>query len=61
MGRQSAAGKRRPRSRAKANIAGNADSTALTHTDARPAEDVWEEDCAAYGHSPELHISMVPR
>jgi hypothetical protein len=61
MGRQWAAGKRRPRSRVKASIAGNADSTALTHTDARPAVDVCEEDCAAYGHSPESHISIAPR
>jgi hypothetical protein len=46
---------------AKASIAGNADSTALAHTDAKPAEDVWEEDCVAYGHSPESHIPMSLR
>ncbi len=61
MGRQWAAAKRCPRSMAKASIAGNADSTALAHTDAKPAEDVWEEDCVAYGHSPESHIPMSLR
>ena len=61
MGRQWAAEKRRLRHKAQASIAGNTDSTALTHTDARPAVDVCEEDCAAYGHSPESHISMEPR
>ncbi len=53
MGRERPAVKRRPRDRAKASIAGNADSTALTHAEATPAEDVWEEECAAYGHSAE--------
>lgn len=62
MGREAPAGKRRPRNRAKASTAGNAESTTLTHTDATPAEeDVWEEDCAAYGHSPASHIPMLPR
>ncbi len=47
MGRQFAATKRRPLSKAKASTAGNADSTALTHTDATLDEEVWEEDPTA--------------
>ncbi len=61
MGREATAGKRRTRNRAKASTAGNAKSTVLTHTDATPAEEVWEEDCAANGHSPASHIPMLPR